>query len=58
MWTITTRIASGLNAKDLEYVVTHPNSKVTYGPFSLEVKAKEQANRLNRPAPVPQYPTN
>ena len=57
MWTITPRIASGLIAKNLEYVVTHPNSKVTYGPFSLEVKAQEQANRLNRPAPGPQYPT-
>jgi hypothetical protein len=50
MWIITTRTARGLNAKKLEYVVTNLNSKVTYGPFSLEVKAKEQANKLNRPA--------
>ena len=60
MWIIKTRIARGLslNRKYSEYVLTSPNSKVTYGPFSSEVKAKEQANKLNLSAPVPQYPTN
>jgi hypothetical protein len=50
MWVVTPRIARGLSRKYREYVVTNPNSRVTYGPFTLEVKAKEQANTLNRPA--------
>jgi hypothetical protein len=58
MWIIKTRIARGLHRKYCEYVLTSPNSKVTYGPFPSEVKAKEQANKLNRSAPVPQCPTN
>ena len=57
MWTIKTRMARGLNRKYSEYVLTSPNSKLTYGPFSSEVKAKEQANKLNRSAPVSPYPT-
>ena len=60
MWLIKTRIARGLslNRKHLEYVLTSPNSKVTYGPFSSEGKAKEQAHKLNQPARAPQYPAN
>ena len=57
MWTIQTRMVRGLNRKYSEYVLTSPNSKVTYGPFPSEAKAKEQANKLNRSAPVLQYPT-
>jgi hypothetical protein len=57
MWTIKTRMARGLNRKNPEYVLTSPTSKVTYGPFPSEAKAKEQANKLNRYAPVPPYPT-
>jgi hypothetical protein len=54
-WVVTTRIARGLSRKHHdEYVVTNPHSLVTYGPFSLEVKAEEQASKLNRPVPVPQ----
>jgi hypothetical protein len=49
MWIIQTRVARGLNPKNREYVLTNPISKVTYGPFTLEAKAKEQANMLNRP---------
>ena len=48
MWIVQTRITHALNPKNREYVVTNPNSKITYGPFTLEVKAKEQANKLNR----------
>jgi hypothetical protein len=40
MWIVQTRIARALNPKNREYVVTNPNSKVTYGPFTLEAKAK------------------
>jgi hypothetical protein len=58
MWLIKTRAARGLDRKHLEYVLTSPNSKVTYGPFSSEVKAKEQAHKLNQPAPATQSPTN
>ena len=57
MWTVKTRMARGLNRKYSEYVLTNPNSKVTYGPYPSELKAIEQANKLNRSAPVPQYPT-
>jgi len=57
MWTVKTRMARGLNRKYSEYVLTNPNSKVTYGPFPSEVKAIEQANKLNRSAPVLQNPT-
>jgi hypothetical protein len=54
-WVVTTRIARGLSRKHHdEYVVTNPHSLVTHGPFSSEVKAKEQANKLNHLAPVPQ----
>ena len=49
MWIVQTRIVRALNPKNREYVVTNTNSKITYGPFTLEVKAKEQANTLNRP---------
>ena len=56
MWTIKTRMARGLNRKYSEYVLTSPDSKVAYGPFPSEAKAKEQANKLNRSVPVPQYP--
>jgi hypothetical protein len=49
MWIVQTRVARALNPKNREYVVTNPNSKITYGPFTLEAKAKEQANTLNWP---------
>jgi len=49
MWIVQTRIARALNPKNREYVVTNLNSKITYGPFTLEGKAIEQANTLNWP---------
>jgi hypothetical protein len=54
MWIVQTRITRALNPKNREYVVTNPNSKITYGPFTLEAKAREQANKLNRPNRVMQ----
>jgi hypothetical protein len=54
-WIVTTRIARGLSRRHHdEYVVRNPHSLVIYGPFSSEVRAKEQANKLNHSAPVPQ----
>ena len=60
MWLVKTRVARGLglNHKHSEYVLTSPNSKVTYGPFSSEVKAQAQANKLNQSLPIPRYPAN
>jgi hypothetical protein len=58
MWIAQTRMVRALNPKNREYVVTNPNSRITYGPFTLEVKAKDQANRLNRPDRVIQTVSN